>query len=568
MKRAKVGVIFVTIFILVLTACNIFIPNKGDGSASKNKTVLAAASTLLAQTMTAIPPSTATPASTLPSPISTHTPGPTFTPWPDFEPTQIPGLLESALTIEDLPGFNGHALQRVSGWKYGFDRVEWLDADHLVLYPYAGVTNLGADSMGAGTYPAVLNRASEQFWIPYLDEMNVQGRASLPKSAQLGLLITPNYESVAIYRPDGTLLKSYPGRLLGVSPSGTKILVGDGTWVDLKSGRTVNFAWQPTSVAADYASYGHSTPVWSPDEMRVFNCCYTYGNARTGESLVMSFDEVTVDGEKIEGSLLAYGAIWVMNDQYILPWGGYWEGPLFSVYLFDPLTKTFRDVGVVTGIPHGSPNGVNTYCDQPSAQNGGRYIWVDCQDGSHLINMATFQTWNYSAFAGPDGINYSLSDEKWSADGTFILLGSNLFSGATGEMKTLPGDCFDTSWHPKENVLLCTSKNGRKLSLVDAQTTVIQKEKTLPAAFLQTIWSPDGQRIALAANDDSLWQMDYPSLEHLEQLTAPLSELTGLATTRDTHPSGIKKLAWPADGTALAFVGAQDVYIVNTGKIP
>ena len=40
-------------------------------------------------------------------------------------------------------------------------------------------------------------------------------------------------------------------------------------------------------------------PVWSPDETRVFMCCYFYGNAVTGESYNLLNEDTIFEGKPI-----------------------------------------------------------------------------------------------------------------------------------------------------------------------------------------------------------------------------------------------------------------------------
>ncbi len=68
------------------------------------------------------------------------------------------------------------------------------------------------------------------------------------------------------------------------------------------------------------------------------------------------------------------------------------------------------------------------------------------------------------------------------------------------------------------------------------------------------IWSPNGDRFALAAADGSVWQMDYPKLEFLEQLSPPMAN--------------VKDIFWSPDDRYLAYVGGTDIYIVDTTSTP
>ena len=442
---------------------------------------------------------------------------------PYFEQTEIPGLLQSHLTLENLPSFNGNIIQRISGWRYGFNSLEWMDANHLLLYPNAGIYNIGGGQQ-VGIFPAVASLDSDTFWIPLPNRRGGEYYPSLPRwSAKLGILITATSDgSVALYNPDGKVRKIYEGKFLGISPSATKLLIDD-TWIDLSSSKMVKFAWQQDEMAANFTDSFH--PIWSPDETRVYTCCYLYGDAKTGESQVMPYYQITLDGEKTQFILEELYGTWVLNDKYVLPiWGGIWDGRYGAVYLFDPAAKTYRNLSALAGITYQWQGDADPYCTQPSAQNGGRYVWVDCLDGGHLIDLVTFRSQAYPPPAdGPYGGGYyNTQDTKWSADGNFVWFNEegaeSILSGATGELKPLPRNCYGFEWHPKDNVLLCMSDDDQKLLLLDAQTISVKKEFSLPAKFGEFTWSPDGKYIELVASDKSVWQLSYPHLEDFEQL--------------------------------------------------
>jgi Tol biopolymer transport system component len=86
---------------------------------------------------------------------------------------------------------------------------------------------------------------------------------------------------------------------------------------------------------------------------------------------------------------------------------------------------------------------------------------------------------------------------------------------------------------------------------MDVRTLSVQK-LSLPAAFREPVWSSEGNRIALVAEDGSLWQVDYPTLENLEQLTPTLP---------DVHA-----VNWSPDGDSIAFISGSDIYVVETNK--
>jgi hypothetical protein len=485
---------------------------------------------------------------------------------PSFEEAAVPGILQSHLALETLSSFNGHILQRISGWKFGFKSLEWMDSDHLLLYPV-----VGGDQLHSIGYPAIASLDSNTFWIPLPSKRRFDNYSALPRWSQpLGVLVVAASDtSVAVYSPDGQVRKVYEGEFVGISPSATKLLIDD-RWIDLGSGKTVDFTWDNDPLANELSA-SYFPPIWSPDEMRVYVCCYRYGDARTGESLVMPMGGVTIEGEERKRSLEAFGGTWVLNDKYLLPiWNGGWDGRYSAVYLFDPAAKTYRNLSALAGMLYEDWQGADPYCTQPSAQNGGRYVWVDCVDGGHLIDVATFRSRTYPPPAdGPYGGGYyNTRDMEWSADGNFVWFneeeGKSILSGATGELKPLPRDCYGFEWHPKDNVLLCMSNDDQKLLLLEAQTLSVKKEFALPAKFGGFSWSPDGKHIELVASDKSIWHLDYPRLDNLEQLTPPLSQLVG----QDSSIPLTSNPLWSPDHTTIAVQGTDGIYIVHVNDAP
>lgn len=575
--KSFVGAFFTFVLCLFLFACT---QNESQKTATAvHPTATETRANIETKPATFILPSPQSAINMTPIVITPIPQSPSTTQLPDFEPTQIPGLLQSALTMETLSGFNGQNMQRISGWKYGFSTLDWLGANHIMLYPYAGVTS-ALDTRVAGIYPAVVNLNSEEFWIPYLSQAiinKINRRETFSWSAQLGVLIIPGPNNeVNVYSPDGELRNSYPGSLLGVSPSATKLLIDNGTWLDLSNGKAVDFAWQQTYPATDFATFAYSWgfhPIWSSDEMRVYSCCYLYGNAKTSTSYSMPYNEITIDGKKVDNyfSLQHFGGIWVLGDTYLLPsWGGALDGSPNFIPLFDPAARTYRNLSAMLGLPYSIENLPMPYCNRPSAHPGGRYVWVDCLDGGHLIDLANFRSRVYpppADYSYEQGNSFTLNTE-WSADGTYLLVGRSILSVATGEMKPLPKDCNDLSWHSKDDVIACLSIDSQSLLLIDSKTVSIQKEIILPIEFQELIWSPEGKHIALLARDSSLWQVDYPKLENLEQLTAATPEWTHRRYSTTINESLVKNILWSPDGMSLAFIGGADVYVVDTHTTP
>jgi WD40 repeat protein len=420
---------------------------------------------------------------------------------------------------------------------------------HLRLSPIVGKIPNAEHSSGILTYPAAIDLNFGKAWIPK--------SASLMWSEGLQKIIVTREDTVEIYNLDGQFEKSYPGKLLSVSPSGTKLLFKDGTWLDLLNGKTVKFAWDQNHVAP-YSNHA----VWSENENRVFVCCFVYGDAKTGES----FDQWD---NGAESEALGYGK-WILSDRYLL--AGTSLNLFVSPPLFDASTKSIHTVGELAGIPttlDGNDNMCNVWYIAPN----GRYVWIACFDGSHLVDLTTFKSQDYPEYP------FIVADVDWSTDSKFIKISCpddknssiyniKILSIASQELLPVPEDCY-LQWPPIDNLLICWSKTTKAaIYTLDTQTMSVQKETVLPIEFQELISSPDGKHIVLLARDSSLWQVDYPTLENLEQLTPAMPELTHPAYGGIIDESLIKNVVWSPDGASLAFIGGTDIYIVDTQVKP
>lgn len=213
--------------------------------------------------------------------------------------------------------------------------------------------------------------------------------------------------------------------------------------------------------------------------------------------------------------------------------------------LFDPAAKTFRNLNALADIPadrDGIPN-----CLQASPAPDGKYIWLECYDGNYLVNLATFKAQVYPGLADVE--------ISWSADSQYAWLESfypdgnrfNILSGFNKELKPFPANLLSPAWHPTQPILAFISEDQRSLSLINPRNGAVQ-QIGLPTAFKEVIWSPTGDRIALLAEEGSLWQVDYPNPKTPEQLTQPMPE--------------VKAIAWSPDGSAVSFISNPDIYII------
>lgn len=472
-----------------------------------------------------------------PSPTVTRINSPTVTLTPTATATYTPSptvgdSLNASAFIEDLEALNGHSMQKITGWDSGFagdawaemvkSSYQWLDSNHLLLH--ARIGRRESPIPRDFTAPAVVNLKTAKFWTPMMDEY-WNGWHYLPRwSAKLGILITARGDEIFAYNPDGEIVKTYKGRLFGVSPSGTKILVDDDTWIDLSSGKTVDFGWIMDSWPANNA-----TPLWSPNEKRVWRCCYHYGDADTGEGLDILQGGITVNGQPAPGFINPTLGRWLGND-YFLPESDWGDMHVFDslgfVPIFDPAAKTFRNLVEYAGLPanfnsrelnghiHISPEGDSLTVSSPYLAT------LSAGTREYVLDIKTLQIKLYRVES------YTVSEN--------------------GEITS------------KTQVF---SPSGEEIQPTPTHTTKI----ALPILTTQRFLSPNGNRIALLSVDGSLWLVDYPSLENLEQLTEPMPP--------KIMPSGgqeprVKDISWSPDGRYLAFLGDTDIYIVDTHSAP
>jgi WD40 repeat protein len=570
--------IFCTLFLAACQAKNIYepTPNIEISTVEIKSTVITAIATAT---------STAHPTTTLP-PTATRIPEPTLI--LPIDPTRIPGMLQASLSIEALSSFNNHNRRRITGWVNGFNNnnyggYQWMDTNHLLLFPVVGESQ-SPNWRTTLARAAVINLDTGGLWLPPVDYPKSQSRVlgfSLPRwSPKLGVLITTEKtgegdtakESVITYKPDGTLVARYDGKLTAISPSNTKILIEDDLWVDLASGKTVDFQWGAGATAEKWV------PIWSPDENQVYECCYFYGNAKTGKSYTVSDESTVLEGHPDNNaqSLHHSHGIW-LNDSYVIAqFDGFYtyrDGP---IPVFDISARTFRNLGALANLPDEFNNFpyTNIYVSPDKD-----YMWLspgaqsETNPQVYLVNLKTLksQLYHVSAIA-------------WSTDGKYALIGPQVLTLSNKQLRPLPSlpDASQSfygmgyAWHPTRGILASVSADKQQnwfLTLLDVET-LSYRHLALPSNFdgiygnsTRIVWSPDGDRLALVAADGSLWQMDYQKLEsRLEQLTPPMPGLVPV------YPGGkaprVRNVSWSPDGTSLAFIGGTDIYIVDARVKP
>ena len=521
---------------LMFTAC-------GQSVRTSPSPVAPTPTTVTTSTLAVTPMLSVTPTTTLEyaePPYKTPTLEPTSL--PTIEPTLIPGLLNSGFEVEVYSEINGHAIHRVTGWDYGFrpsyycfGPYKWMNQNHLLLYPLVGQEyGMGMEQL---SLPVVINYESGKVWIPSPDKISSLSNCYRPLwSDALNLLITTRQKEVIVFNPEGEILNRYPGYYASLSPSGTKLMVGD-AWIDLLTGKTVDFGLEDIS----------GLSVWSSDEMQLFNCCYAYGNARTGKAHTFDLGGLSYVGRDYGAGFSGITSTWVMNDTYVVTYWDFQNATEYDIFpLIEPATQTYKDIQDLTDIPD------DLSCGLGSVAPDRKQIWVNCfKPSNYLVNLETFAAQPYSG---------DLNLVAWSADSKFAWLGTfinddspQILSVLDKKLQLLPisAQIETIFWHPNDAVLAYLSTEKQTLVLLNASTMTVQ-EFPLPSTFRNIVWGPNGENIALVNEDGSLWQVDYPKLENLEQLTSPLP---------DVHD-----VMWSPDGDYIAFVSGSDIYIVETIK--
>ena len=472
---------------------------------------------------------------------------------PTIEPSTLSTLLSKAFSVQTLEGINGHNIKVIGKWSYGFGcgGYDWLDSSHLLLYPSTGqVYDMSFGGTGSGknlvTQPAVINVETGKVWLPYIKRAKPSEECeTIPWSRDLGILITGNKLSVGIYTFDGDFVSHYQGELVSVSPSRTKIIVADDTIIDLRSNKIVDLDWYMNE--DDGSGMLSFSPYWSSDEERVYRCCFHFADIHTGDSFDFNMDDLVGTGKKLPLYSTHLSGKWVRNNNYFLiDWNWVYEGDQNYLPMFDPASKKYYDVREKAGIPP------DEGCPVTSISPNGMYVWLQCWSNSYLINLETFNSVTYP--------HYGVDDIAWSKDGQFAWVkesNSNIrevLAVSNGELKSLNIKTpFDLPfwWHPSNHLLAYISEDKQKIRLVNAENMSLQ-EADLPTTFSHIVWNPSGDHIALVAEDGSLWQVNYPNLDSLEQLTISLPN--------------VQNVSWSPDGKSISFISNSKIYIVETTK--
>ena len=529
-----------------------------------------------------IPSPTGTLAPTItPSPTATATLDPTPKPEyvpptliPTIDPTLVPGLLNDALSVQTLEGVNGYQIQQIIGWDYGFGTgvqqyscpgFDWLDTDHLALYPAGGQIN---ETGFEGTLyerdvvyqPAIINLETGAMWLPPVEEPLWYCNL-VAWSQELGILInfeTPNgTPTVSIYTYDGRKLASHTGQIANISPSGTKIFFEDNTLIDLRTNKTIKLDWS----LDDYNQFELTGLFWTSDEKRVYRCCYFYADLTTGVSYRFErSDFQDTQGNHLDPfGLLFHQGEWVRDNKYFLVhWLAVDDGPVKDLPMLDPGRKLFYDVWKLAGI---SPDLTWRYNE---VSPDGNHVWVVGFEGSYLVNLTTFESQYY-----PHQDPYTYAYGNWSADSKFVWFQSNIsddkptkfqilsiWDGKSSHLPVVPLPNSDHWWHPTKAAVIYPAADKNALIFLDTSTMSYRELPfnlhKLLSPYGNVVWNPKGEKLALVAEDGGIWQVDYPKLENLEQLTPSLPD--------------IHDVKWSPDGISISFISGSDIYIVDVTK--
>jgi dipeptidyl aminopeptidase/acylaminoacyl peptidase len=221
--------------------------------------------------------------------------------------------------------------------------------------------------------------------------------------------------------------------------------------------------------------------------------------------------------------------------------------------MFDPAEKIFLDVREQAGISE------DWSCAETTVSPDGRYVWMAGWDGSYLVDLTTFESQYYprKIYLGIDWSPNSKFAWLYNSDPTDKTDQYSILSITDKEIRPLPVIPLSASiyrWHENDDTLIYPSEDKKNLIILDASTLSFWelpfKVQGPPYYFDTFAWDLNGEKIALEAKDGSLWQVDYPKLENLEQLTPSLPD--------------VSNVHWSPDSNSIAFISGSDIYVVET----
>jgi len=340
-------------------------------------------------------------------------------------------------------------------------------------------------------------------------------------------------------------LSSYPGKLLDISPKGTKILLTDYKVIDFKTNKKIELNWNLVPYEYYWDFY------WTSDETRIYRCCYFYADLVSEKNFQFAeSDFLDSQGNLFEYSGLSmYRGRWIQDDsRFLVEWSWGEDGDIRYLPMFDPATRTIFDVRRSAGISN------DWTCYQTSVSPDGKYVWMAGADGSYLIDLFTFEAQFYP------GQDYFYTD--WSPDSNFIWAYSHKYNilsiadkGVSSPLiSPLPES--EHLWHPMGNIVVYPAEDKNALIFLDATTMSFRelpfKDQDSRYKISNLAWNQNGDKLIFITESHILWQVDYPALENLEQIIASTNTINGAQ--------------WSPNGKSISFINGSDIYIVDTIK--
>ncbi len=473
---------------------------------------------------------------------------------PTIDPTIVPDSLLHELKLIAEPGINGHSVQRITGWEYGFaissglygrkysGPAFWLDDEHLLIQPVTGES--WGRPVAQQVQPAVMNLANNKFWLPptlglWSDD--------LFWSAALNELIVIGKGGFTRYDPDGHVLHTTEsdGHLYYLSPSGRRLLAvsqtGD-TWYDLKTNQVVSIESKnyPGSIG------------WSLDETRLFDDGLCLIDVNVGKMTCMNFKLGVFGGEGIST------IYWVAGDKVMLDWPGFYEGTPAPgnpqiVLLIDPMERSYQDVRTLTGFSKDTLCAYASGFGYASSFSPDRNsVWLKCNQIPYVIDLRTFIK---------QAVPSVLEFVSWSPDSQSALtkqIDPNcctesrhyvIYSLSTTETYSVTsGMILSPTWSTTGGLLAYLAEDRQQLGVLNVATRGVVRI-FLPQPVVNIYWHPQNQGLVVQADDNSLWWIADPSVNRAEQLTTPLPE--------------VRDVKWSPNGDKLAFVSGSDILVVR-----
>ncbi len=513
-----------------------------------------------------------------PSPSPTFGPSPTPTPTPTLfptypapptliptlDPTTLPDQLRAALSLQTETGVNSHFLQKVKGWKYGMRLSDqclgpfrWLDDGHLLLYPVTGEEE--GIALLQYSLPVVMNLRDGKAWLPlpadigYLCDMPLW-------SEKLQALIVTDAQGTRLLDAEGNVVRQFTGGARSawpssLSPSRQRLLTGF-IWQDLETGQMVDFSGQ--------SQRGMDVPSWSSNEKRLFSCCFIFADADTGQYRELQLDGLEPVGRDSCLPLTCLESRWVLDGTRVIV---QWDFVSGAIPLIDPVAQTYEDLRTLTGLD------IHLACGAPIVAPDGERIIVDCAaplasvsllssaipkapsmheilgggplGPQYLIDLRTFVTQTLPA--GWEFVN-------WSPNSHFaLLIGIDsrqyaLLPIAGGDLYPVAKFPFTPVWSADGKYLAYLIEDGRGVVTFEPATHA-SRLTLLPQPSASVIWNPQGDSLAILADDGSLWWIPNPGADDVEQITLPLPD--------------VRDVRWSPSGAHLAFISGTEVYVVR-----